>query len=57
MPQSPSYRDGRHGVIVVHAFGPYREAQFLDDPAVIDALIAEGHGWRVADAVMLEDGS
>ena len=55
MPQSPPCRDARRGVIVIHAFGPYREAQFLDDPAVIDSLIAAGHSWRIADAVMLAD--
>ena len=55
MPQSPPCRDNRRGVIVIHAFGPYREAQFLDDPAVIDSLVAEGHSWRITDAVMLED--
>ena len=41
------------GVIVVHAFGQYREAQFLDDPVVIDTLIAAGHSWRMMDAVLL----
>ena len=41
------FPDGLHGVIVVHPFGKYREADFLDDPEVIDALIADGEGWRV----------
>ena len=45
--------DGQHGVIVVHAFGIYREADFLDDPEVIDTLVANGEGWRVTDAVWL----
>ncbi len=45
--------DGVHGVIVVHAFGPYREADFLDDPEEIDILIANGEGWRITDAVRL----
>ncbi len=55
MPQSPPCRDVRRGVIVIHAFGQYREAQFLDDPVVIDSLIADGHSWRIADAVLLAD--
>ena len=46
--------DGLHGVIVVHAFGPYREADFLDDPEEIDSLIACGEGWRITDAVRLD---
>ncbi len=46
--------DGVHGVIVVHAFGRYREADFLDDPEEIDSLIASGEGWRVTDAVRLD---
>ncbi len=46
--------DGLHGVIVVHPFGPYREADFLDDPREIDSLIASGEGWRVTDAVRLD---
>ncbi len=53
MSQSPPCRDARHGVIVIHAFGKYREAQFLEDPVLIDTLIAEGHSWRIADAVLL----
>ena len=46
--------NGRHGVIVVHAFGPYREADFLDDPWEIHSLIASGEGWRITDAVRLD---
>ncbi len=53
MLQPPPCRDARRGVIVLHAFGPYREAQFLDDPVVIDRLVADGHSWRIADAVLL----
>jgi hypothetical protein len=49
------FPDGLHGVIVVHPFGKYREADFLDDPEVIDALIADGEGWRFTDAVWLND--
>lgn len=45
--------DGRHGVIVMHAFGIYREADFLDDPEVIERLIASGEGWRFTDAIWL----
>ena len=44
----------RLGVIVVHPFGPYREAQFLDDPGEIERLIADGESWRVTDAVLLD---
>ncbi len=43
--------DGQHGVIVVYAFGIYREADFLDDPELIESLIAKGEGWRFTDAV------
>lgn len=46
-------RRERRGVIVVHPFGPYREAEFLDDPALIDRLVADGHSWRISDAVLL----
>ena len=46
--------DGLHGVIVVHPFGRYREADFLDDPEEIDTLIASGEGWRITDAVRLD---
>ena len=46
--------DGLHGVIVVHAFGIYREAEFLDDPELIDRLVAKGEGWRFMDAVRLD---
>ncbi len=46
--------DGLHGVIVLHAFGRYREADFLDDPEEIDTLIASGEGWRIIDAVRLD---
>lgn len=45
--------DGQHGVIIVHAFGHYREADFVDDPQEIEELIADGHGWRFVDAVRL----
>ena len=45
--------DGLHGVIVVHAFGSYREADFLDDPREIHSLIVSGEGWRITDAVRL----
>ncbi len=47
--------DGQHGVIVLHAFGGYREAEFLDDPEVIERLVANGEGWRVMDAIQLDD--
>ena len=47
--------DGQHGVIVLHAFGGYREAEFLDDPEVIERLVANGEGWRVTDAIRLDD--
>lgn len=43
----------RYGVIVVYPFGQFQEAQFLDDPAVIDRLVAEGQSWRITEAVML----
>ncbi len=43
----------RRGVIVIHPFGRYREAQFLEDPAEIEQLIADGESWRVTDAVLL----
>ena len=46
--------DGLHGVIVVHAFGIYREADFLDDPELIDRLVARGEGWRFMDAVRID---
>ena len=46
--------DGQHGVIVMHAFGNYLEADFLDDPEVIDRLVADGDGWRVTDAIRLD---
>ena len=46
--------DGLHGVIVMHAFDIYLEADFLDDPEVIDRLIASGDGWRVTDAIRLD---
>jgi hypothetical protein len=45
---------GQHGVIVVHAFGRYREADFLDDPELIDRLVASGEGWRITDAIRLD---
>ena len=47
--------DGLHGVIVVHAFDIYREADFLDDPELIDRLVARGEGWRFNDAVRLDE--
>ena len=43
----------RRGVIVIHPFGRYREAQFLEDPAEIEQLIADGESWRVTDAVLV----
>ena len=46
--------NGVHGVIIVHPFGMYREADFIDDPKVIDRLIASGEGWRITDAVRLD---
>ena len=46
--------DGLHGVIVMHAFGRFREADFLDDPELIDRLVANGEGWRFMDAVRLD---
>ena len=45
---------GQRGVIVMHAFGNYLEADFLDDPEVIDQLFADGQGWRVTDAIRLD---
>lgn len=48
-----SVREPRRGVIVVYAFGPFREAQFLDDPVLIDKLIADGESWRITDAILL----
>jgi hypothetical protein len=44
----------RRGVIVQYPFGPYHEAQFLDDPAEIEALTLSGDAWRVTDAVLLD---
>jgi hypothetical protein len=46
-------RELRRGVIVIHPFGPYHEAQFLEDPVEIEQLIADGESWRVTDAVLL----
>ncbi len=46
--------DGLHGVIVMHAFGKFREAEFLDDWELIDRLVANGDGWRITDAVRLD---
>ena len=46
--------DGLHGVIVVYPFDTYAEAEFLDDPELIDRLIARGEGWRFTDAVRLD---
>lgn len=43
----------RHGVIVVYAFGPYQEGQFLDDPVLIEKLVADGQSWRINEAVLL----
>ena len=53
MPIHDPAREPRLGVIVVHPFGPFREAQFLDDPVLIDRLVAEGQSWRFNDAVLL----
>lgn len=53
MPTRKPGREPRHGVIVVHPFGPFKEAEFLDDPVLIDRLMAEGQSWRVTEAVML----
>ena len=50
----PSHPHERHGVIVQYPFGPYHEAQFLDDPAEIEALAQAGEAWRVVDAVLIE---
>jgi hypothetical protein len=46
--------DGRHGVIVLHAFGRFEEGDFLEDPRLIDELVADGHSWRLRDAVLLD---
>lgn len=46
--------DGLHGVIVLYPFGPYREADFLDDPEEIERVVMSGNGWRLADAVRLD---
>ena len=43
--------DGLHGVIVIHPFGAYGEAEFLDDPEIIESLVQSGEGWRIVDAV------
>lgn len=53
MPISKSAREPRVGVIVVHAFGPYKEGQFLEDPVLIDELVAAGQSWRINEAVLL----
>ena len=50
---SSQMSESRCGVIVIHPFGRYREAQFLDDPAEIEQLIADGESWRVTDAVLI----
>ena len=38
---------------MIHPFGAYREAQFLEDPVEIERLVAEGESWRFTEAVML----
>lgn len=53
MPTRPPAREPRHGVIIVHPFGSFHEAQFLDDPVLIERLVADGHSWRFNEAVML----
>ena len=53
MPTSKSPREPRVGVIVMHAFGPYKEGQFLEDPVLIDELVADGQSWRINEAVLL----
>ena len=53
MPISKSAREPRLGVIVMHAFGPYKEGQFLEDPVLIDELVADGQSWRINEAVLL----
>ncbi|WP_428375674.1 hypothetical protein [Lichenicoccus sp.] len=47
--------DGQHGVIIVHAFAHYHEADFVDDPEEIEQLVADGQGWRIVDAVRLSE--
>ena len=47
-------REPRRGVIVIHPFGRYREAQFVEDPVEIDRLIADGESWRITDAVLID---
>lgn len=54
MQTSPRCRS-RRGVIVIYPFGPFSEAQFLDDPVVIDRLVADGQSWRITDAVLLPE--
>lgn len=53
MPPSNPVREPRRGVIVMHPFGSFKEAEFLEDPVLIDRLIADGQSWRFTDAVML----
>jgi len=56
--ETPSHaapHEPRHGVIVIHPFGPYQEAQFLDDPALIESLVDAGESWRLADAMLLPE--
>lgn len=53
MPICKPGHEPRYGVIVVHPFGPFKEAQFLDDPVLIDRLMADGQSWRITEAVML----
>jgi len=52
-PSPTAPHEQRRGVIVIHPFGPYQEAQFLDDPALIESLVGAGESWRLADAVLL----
>jgi hypothetical protein len=53
MTRADTRPEPRHGVIVMHAFGPYQEGQFLEDPVLIDKLVADGESWRINEAVLL----
>lgn len=55
MPANEGPRRMRRGVIVLYPFGPFAEAQFLDDPVIIDRLVADGQSWRITDAVLLPE--
>ncbi|NPD65966.1 hypothetical protein HN018_14225 [Lichenicola cladoniae] len=53
MTRADTRPEPRRGVIVMHAFGPYQEGQFLEDPVLIDKLVADGESWRINEAVLL----